>query len=285
MLHPVKSGMPGLSPSQSLIAGLQQRAGEVVDSSRTYSEYSLMSAWWYLGPVIVLFAIIGYSILVFWTLSGKSFALAALAALTVAFLPYVLKMSIFPDPPWATRRLLPAVYPILTLLAGIGLAQTFRSFGEILPKRFLGVAVAVLTLFPVAVRTLPVHAMTDQSGGGRALEAICILLEEDIDVVVIGSGNIVGAVRGGCATETAFVDDDTRLAVVLSTLRKCDSVQTIGSLPTLRSNPNFEVLQLGQVTESLGSMPFQTLAQPITKLEGERILDLEINRVRLKTCS
>ena len=285
MLHPVKSGMPGLSPSQSLIAGLQQRAGEVVDSSRTYSEYSLMSAWWYLGPVIVLFAIIGYSILVFWTLSGKSFALAALAALTVAFLPYVLKMSIFPDQPWATRRLLPAVYPILTLLAGIGLAQTFRSFGEILPKRFLGVAVAVLTLFPVAVRTLPVHAMTDQSGGGRALEAICILLEEDIDVVVIGSGNIVGAVRGGCATETAFVDDDTRLAVVLSTLRKCDSVQTIGSLPTLRSNPNFEVLQLGQVTESLGSMPFQTLAQPITKLEGERILDLEINRVRLKTCS
>ena len=86
-------------------------------------------------------------------------------------------------------------------------------------------------------------------------------------------------------SETAFVTDDTRLAEALSTLRNCISVQTIGSLPTLRSNPNFEVFQLGQVTESMGSMPFQTLVQPVSKLEAEKILDLEINRVRLKRCS
>lgn len=284
ILHPVKSGKPGLSPSQSITAGLQHRAGEMIDSSRTYSEYSLVSAWWYLGPVIALSAILGFSILVFWSLSGKRFATAALAALTVAFFPYVMKMSIFPDQPWATRRLLPAVYPILILLAGLGLAQSFRLFGRNLPKRLLGPAVFVLTLFPVVARTLPVQAMTDQSGGGRALSAICEFLEDDIDVVVIGSGKIVGAVRGGCVRETAFVDNDDELAVALSTLRKCVSIQTIGSLSSLRSNPNFEVLQLGQVTESLGSMPFQTLAQPVSELENEKILDLEINRVRLKKC-
>ncbi len=114
----------GELPDSSITAGLQAAEGQDIDPGRTYAELSGRWLVWYLGAATVAAATMGGALLLAGWLRGRRVRIEALVAGVVAppLVLYLARPSIYPDQPWASRRLLPAVLPG-ALLAAAWLAR------------------------------------------------------------------------------------------------------------------------------------------------------------------
>ncbi len=107
----------GVFDVSSTIASLQRNEHVAIDPTRHYNEMSLRWISWYVGPVTLAVAIIGFGYLTYRVLRGRDlhtlpFLLLAGAATAV----YTYNPEIAPVQYWATRRFLPVTFPAVCVL-------------------------------------------------------------------------------------------------------------------------------------------------------------------------
>ncbi len=212
------------------MAQLQAALHLPIQPYRLYYEISLHWVFWYLGIPVVVLATIGAAALARRCLRGEAPAwtlpLISFAWIIVATL---LRPSIVPDQPWASRRLVPAVLPgfiVLALWAASWLLAWLRQRGiSHVPRGAAFTVLAAVLVVPAVVTTsgLAVH-----DSGGRGLRVVasglwdkttfrgeiaavhnlCSAIPANSSVVFINAGaggTLAQAVRGMCGEPAAVV--------------------------------------------------------------------------------
>ena len=278
-------GRSGLGPSESLVAGLQQRAGLSVDSSRRYSELSLQYFLWYFGPLLAWAAGLGVALLMKGAV-GRNLPRALALTVGVFMLPYLWRLRITPDQPWATRRLVPAVFPYLTLIGAWALSWLVLKFKAGVLRSLAGFVLTVGIVAPVLFTSRQTWEMSDQLTGASALQELCGLFESlpQSDVVEIGAGKLSGALRGGCSVEVGFVRTVVDLKTALDSAPTCPTVVTVGGKAEDYSSAGLIFGRIGRIESDLGQMPFQTLVTPVDRYDPPKVLTRDVWQVSSNNC-
>ncbi len=185
------------TPSARFVASLQAGQGLAVDAGRLYSEHSLAWVAWYLGwggVVIawgVLAALAGQ--VVTWWFARRATPPTWLLPAVAGFGSTVLVLyrpGITPDHPWADRRLVTVVLPVIVLAAVAGIAWSTRVLGartSALGRRVLAAAGVAVLLGPTVWATAPVALLRTERGEVAAVGSVCAQLQPG-DVVVAVEG-------------------------------------------------------------------------------------------------
>jgi hypothetical protein len=179
-------------PGSRVVAGLQRLQGLPIDGGRTYAEHSVGWLSWYVGPVTLLAAVGTLAVLARragrWWSSGSSVVPAWLPPTVIGVGSAVLTLyrpGITPDHPWADRRLVPVLLPVVVLAAVAGLARVTAlararwSAGLFAAVPAVGV---VALLVPAWLGTAGVATARTEQGQLAAARAVCARL---------GSGDVV----------------------------------------------------------------------------------------------
>jgi hypothetical protein len=174
------------------IKGLQVAAHVPVAPTRTYFEQSMHWMSWYLGPVVVVSAIVAAGFLTCALLRGRQRAsLALVLMLGPASALYLWKANAFPDQVWVMRRFLISALPLFVLLTfGLVLAL-FRWVPPRLPRLVpIGVALVIAAFaigYPIST-VVHIRNMTEQRGDLAVVKQACATLgTKDAAVVVMQS--------------------------------------------------------------------------------------------------
>jgi hypothetical protein len=178
-------------PPNSLIGGLQQAAGVVVDPRRRYAERSLQWMSWYLGPITVAAAIVAAALLVRLLIRGRMrVALVGIALLAPASVVYLLRPNISTDQIWVMRRYLFSALPLFTLLAFGLVAGLLALRPERIPRVVPVVAALAIgaagVVYPIST-VEPVKNITEQRGDLLALRDACHIMGNHAAIVVLQS--------------------------------------------------------------------------------------------------
>jgi hypothetical protein len=167
----------GTGGSVRFIESLQRAQGLPVDGNRNYAEQAVRWVSWYTGwPALVLagaalalltrYAVLGRRDPVSGTSATRwvlGLGLPVVSALSVLWSP-----GITPDHPWADRRLVPTVLPVVALLAVWAVAATARRFGP----AALAVGL-VLLLLPPVLGSRHLALSRTEAGEPQAVETAC----------------------------------------------------------------------------------------------------------------
>ncbi len=206
-----------------------------VQPYRLYYELSLHWVFWYVGIPIVVLATIAAAVLARRCLRGQAPAwtlpLMCFAWIIVSTL---LRPSIVPDQPWASRRLVPAVLPgfiILAIWAASWLLTWLRQRG--LSRALRAVVFAVLAAALVVPAAVTTFGLAVSDGAGRGIQIadsglwdkptfigeiasvrdLCSALPPKSSVVFISAASgtqLAQAVRGMCGDPAAVVVNPDR---------------------------------------------------------------------------
>jgi hypothetical protein len=225
-----------------------------IQPTRMYYEMSLHWVYWYVGVPAVVLATIGAAVLArrcvrgqapAWTLPLMCFAWIIVATL--------LRPSITPDQPWASRRLVPGVLPgfiVLALWAASWLVSWLRQrgTGPVLRGGVVAVLAAALiipaakTTFglehrnggPLGIRIVAVGLADKVTFNGEvaAVHDLCAAIPANSSVVFIsrGAGNeLAQVVRGMCGVPAALAvhPDQQRVQELIA------DIQRVGRRPVL----------------------------------------------------
>ena len=247
---------PG-SPGARTVAGIQERAGMPVDGGRTYYEQSVSWVSWYVGWPTLALALAAAAVLAFRAVRGAAPGWGAVLLIGAgsAGLTF-LRPEITPDHPWADRRLVPVLLPVVTLLAAAAVATSVRAL-RARPgphgRHFRGgAAVAVgmvgcaAILLPTAAGSAALLAVRTEQGQIAAVEQACESLTAD-DVVLLVDRRAQlewpAALRHLCGVPVASLTpgaDASRVATaiaaaggrpVLATARSPEPLRALGLSP------------------------------------------------------
>ena len=171
----------------NVMVGFVQRInGLPIDPTRRYAELSVRWMSWYVGPITVTLAIIGATGLAIALVRGSLRFPVRIATFMLAppALLYTLRPSITPDQIWATRRFLPAVFPVLILLAWAVICVLARAKATSLRRSFaivLGVATIVVPVLTIR----NVSQMTEQRGLLPVVTGACKIIGPHGAVVML----------------------------------------------------------------------------------------------------
>ena len=165
-------------PRADIFVPLQRLAGvSPTDPERTFYEYAGHWIAWYHGWPAVVLALAGAALLLWRVVRGEARA-AEGVLLIFALVPLALiiaKPSIYPDQPWAARRMVPFALPGALLLATAAVAsgvERLRGRGRVLAP--VAIAVGLLTLFvPTVMTTGRVARFQRLAGLQRPVNAVC----------------------------------------------------------------------------------------------------------------
>jgi hypothetical protein len=203
-----RGGLPDPCCSRStdkdngLVRRLQEEEGGVVDGTRTYGEMSFDRIAEFSGELAVFFGIVGAALAVGAfvrrrdPIAGPLLIPGALAA------PYLVLPGITPDLPWAMRRFLTVVIPVMLLLAGYGLRQ-LRGWTRA-PRPLQAGVLAFLVAIP-AVTSAPVFTVREGVPTLAFVDEVCDALPEDAALIITnGYMGVVGSRRSvRCARSTS----------------------------------------------------------------------------------
>ena len=206
----------------------QLNQGLPIQPHRMYYEISLRWVFWYLGVPAVILATVGAAMVARRCLRGDAPAwtlpLMCFAWITVVTL---LRPSIIPDQPWASRRLVPAVLPGLIVLALWATSWTIgwlrrQGVGPVLRAGAVAIIAAALIL-PAVLTSFGITARSGGSSGYQlsanglaskvtskgeipAVNKLCAAIPSDSSVVFVSYQlyrNMGQVVRGMCGVPTA----------------------------------------------------------------------------------
>jgi hypothetical protein len=258
-----------------------------------YYMISLRWVFWYIGVPAVLLATLGAALLARRCLQGRapSWTLPLMAfswiIVTVLYRP-----AIYPDQPWASRRLVPAVLPGLILLAVWASNWLVTSVRERGYRRVAGGALAffcaALLLVPPAVTTFGLRIRYGGPFGvrpvthGLALERtyvgeiaavnhLCAAIPADSSVVVIGKRaghQMPQVIRGMCGYPVAIV-----LYPKVSGMQKVvRGIERAGRRPVVLARTPAELLPYGGTATQIMALRTRqdprTLAVPPRETKG-----------------
>lgn len=103
-----------------------------------YRTQVLVRMVWFATPLVALLGLAGFLLVARRLDAGKAILLGAFLAFGVL---YTAVPNVAPDLPWATRRFVPAAFPILSLLAGYAAVEAGRFLGRAWDRR-AGVALS-----------------------------------------------------------------------------------------------------------------------------------------------
>jgi hypothetical protein len=207
-------------PGSRVVAGLQLRQGLAIDGGRTYAEHSVNWVSWYLGPVMLLAALLLMAGLAhratrWWLkpitkLDVPPWLGPAVIGLAGTLLT-LYRPGITPDHPWADRRLVPLVLPTVVIAAGAAVAWTGRLARRRWPASLLIavlVAAAVSMLVPPALATASVAGKRTETGELKAVQKVCDQLKPG-DVVLAVDARAANewpqVIRGVCGRPVASI--------------------------------------------------------------------------------
>lgn len=168
----------GAGNAKTIVRSLQLAQGLPVDPDRTYAEQSVRWVSWFLGwPALVLAA--GAAVALTWqalrrTPAGRRWALALAVPLTSA-VAVLWKPGITPDHPWADRRLVPTVLPVVVLLslwAVAALGRLLRPYGDRAAAGVVAVGLVAL-LLPAEAGSRALRWSSTEKGEPAAVAAAC----------------------------------------------------------------------------------------------------------------
>ncbi|MDX6221740.1 MAG: hypothetical protein QOD91_794 [Frankiales bacterium] len=187
------------------VGRLQALSHLPIDPHRTYAEYSLRWMGWWVGVPAILLAAVAAGLIVRRWLAGRDAELLPVVGtgLAVALLVFW-RPSITPDHPWADRRFVPIVLPVLVLLVTWLLARVAgdRRWRPAVPV--LGLAVLV----PTVATTAPLAWTRTETGQLSALHALCARIPASAAVLFVDDGlaaRWAPAVRDECGVPTGYV--------------------------------------------------------------------------------
>lgn len=172
------------------IADLQRRAGEAVDITRSYNEQNVNRLAQYYGWPVVVLGVIGYILLVRRCLRTR--AIAPLAMITVGLamsLLYLWTSEVTPDEPWASRRYVTIIIPVLVIAAMYTLCVLFRQRTAVL--RIGAVLLAAVAIAVPTIVTAPMASAREEVPQRTQVERIC---------QAVGTRGAVLDVDGGALT-------------------------------------------------------------------------------------
>jgi len=181
--------MTARGSANNVVLSVQKLNELTVDPTRRYFEHAVEWASWYVGPLTLAFAIVAAALATRAFVRGELGAPTRVAALILgpAALLYLWRPSITPDHIWATRRFLPAVFPIL-VLAAFGLLcylADYDRLGYTELRRLGAVVLGVATVaFPIYT-ILHLTQMTEQRGYPAVVARICNSVGPTNAVVVV----------------------------------------------------------------------------------------------------
>jgi hypothetical protein len=200
--------LPKQATVNPTLANLQRSSGLPADGLRLYSEQTVHWFAMYLGWPTVVLAVLGYSLLLHRFLAHREYALAGplVAGLALSAL-YLWNPQIYPDQPWAMRRYVPVVLPLLLIAAVVGLqllgqlaagerrVRWLRTERQPWLRRGAAVASAVAGLLLVLVPWVvlrPVWTIRQEGGQYQQLAALCTALPAKAAVVELDSAAQAG---------------------------------------------------------------------------------------------
>jgi hypothetical protein len=203
-------------PLNSNLVNMQQYSRVAVDGTRTYDEQTVHWLALYLGWPTVVLGVAGYAAMVAVLVHRRAYQLCAAVAMGLSMSVFYLWSSkITPDQPWAMRRYVPVVMPLLLVAAMYGLRALWGSrsrvqawgrqvrSGRQLGSVITGVAVLAAlaaVAFP-AVTTWPMRHVREDVPQLGQLQALCSAIGPDAAVVMLDESVIVGygqSVRSFC---------------------------------------------------------------------------------------
>jgi hypothetical protein len=188
------------------LENMQRRWGAAVDGTRTYNEQTVHWLALYLGWPTVVLAVLGYAVLIALLVLRRTYALAAVVTmgLTMSAL-YLWTSQVAPDQPWAMRRYVPVVMPLLLIAAAAALQAVWQWRGARQVGRVLVVlAAAYLLTFPARV-TWPMRHVREEVPQRQQVEALCAAIGSRGAVVEVDEATIFGygqALRSFCDVPT-----------------------------------------------------------------------------------
>jgi hypothetical protein len=145
------------------------------DGSRDFDAYRtqiLVRMVWFTTPAVAALGLAGFVLAAYRLDASRALVLGAFLAFGIL---YAAIPNVAPDLPWATRRFVPAVFPILSLLAGYAAVEIGGWFGRIW-RREAGIALAgtltVLALGWTVHTTFPILGFRELEGAIGAFDRI-----------------------------------------------------------------------------------------------------------------
>jgi hypothetical protein len=154
------------------VVDLQRQAGETVDGARTYDEQTVHWLAQYLGWPVVILGSVGYFLLVRRCLRTRS--VAAIGTITVGVamsLLYLWGSQITPDQPWAMRRYVPIVLPVLIIAATYTVRVLLRRAVPVI--RVFAVVLAVAAVVVPAAVSAPMAGAREEVPQLVQVDRIC----------------------------------------------------------------------------------------------------------------
>ncbi|HYZ56243.1 MAG TPA: glycosyltransferase 87 family protein [Streptosporangiaceae bacterium] len=279
------------------VAGLQWLAHLPIDPHRQYYEDSLYWVIWYIGIPAVLLGVLGLALLARRSLRAlltwRDEGAARVWVLPLMIIGWVTvtvlwRPGIFPDQPWASRRLVPVVLPGL-ILAAVWMSAWLKERGRGLGAgRLAAAAVAtccvIALLVPAAVTTFGIGLTRAASGSHRptanglafkrtgageysAVRSLCAQIGPNASAVILDrvtAEQFSQVLRGMCATPTASIDNPS-LASVESVMA---GIQRAGRRPVLLAGQESRLAPYGgaprEALNLLTTQDAHELTQPPT---------------------
>jgi hypothetical protein len=254
------------------IAGLQRAQGLPVQGTRNYSEQSVHWVAWYAGWPALVLAAVAAVVLVRQSVLRRTDLLGRPAARWVLGLglPFVSALSVLwspgitPDHPWADRRLVPTVLPVVTLLAVWSVAVAVRRWGR--PALAVGL---VVLLVPPYLGSRHLAPTRTEQGEPAAVETACAAFapgEVALMVDARARQEWTAVLREACAVPAFGVpgsgtDDVATPAQVADVVAR---VRAAGGVPVL-------VAQSGEPLPKLARAPQRQIVDLDTQ-ENQRLL-------------
>ncbi|MDX6229833.1 MAG: hypothetical protein QOI76_3223 [Frankiales bacterium] len=204
---------PASDKTAQEVGRLQTMSHLPLDPHRTYAEDSLRWMGWWVGAPAILLAALAAGLVVRRWLAGRDAELLPVVGtgLAVALLVFW-RPSITPDHPWADRRFVPIVLPVLVLLATWLLARVAEDKRWRRAVPVLGLAILV----PTGLTTAPLAWTRTETGQLAALKALCARIPARVAVLFVDvdlAFRWAPAVRDECGVPTGYVEAGGQVAV------------------------------------------------------------------------
>jgi hypothetical protein len=150
----------------------------VVDGDRTYDEQTVHWLAQYLGWPTIVLAVVGYFLLVRRSIRRRSLAPVPMIIVGLALsLLYLWTAQITADQPWAMRRYVPIVLPILIIAATYPICVLLRQSAAVI--RAGAIALAVVIVAVPAIVTAPMAGAREEVPQLAQVQRICAAVGHD----------------------------------------------------------------------------------------------------------